>query len=154
MDKSDKIQSLETKSSELSNEQLLVQGQLDRERLMLITNNLIETITSPQVVEKMREFRKGVNSETEFQAAGEFLSRESLIKAGADIPDDFRITSRIFEDKVSGMRVELHSPDAGSDAVKARGSWSGCAGGGAWTVCGCAGGGYAERSAISSEEQN
>jgi hypothetical protein len=73
------------------------------------------------------------------------MSLENLKAAGADLPPGFRITSRVFEDTVSGKRIEL-GPWGADDLNVARfaqaaNSVSGCAGGGAATVCGCAGGG-------------
>ena len=49
---------LQNKLEELTREQLIVKSQLDRERLVTITGNLIDTITSPKFIENMRQFRE------------------------------------------------------------------------------------------------
>ena len=84
-----------------------LKGQLDRDRLMAATNTVIETITSPEFVEKMRQAREEAEKDGGYEAVAKILSLEGLRAAGAKIPEDFRLTSRIFEDKVSGQRFEI-----------------------------------------------
>lgn len=132
-------QSLKGKLSELDSERLVVKNQLDRERLTTITSNLIETITSPNFIERMRQFRKKARGGASFGEAADLMSIESLRAAGADIPDDFRLTSRVFEDSETGLRVEIKPPQGAIDLGNVL-AWGACAGGGAATVCGCAGG--------------
>jgi hypothetical protein len=110
--------------------------QLDRERLTKITDSLIQTITSPEFIERMRSFRSVAERTSSFEEAGSLMSIESLREAGAELPEDFRITSRVFEDYEKGTRIAV-SPIEGFDP---RVAWGACAGGGAATVCGCAGG--------------
>jgi hypothetical protein len=87
----------------------------------------------------MRDFReRATTGEVSYGEVGEMLSLDSLRAAGADFPDDFRLTSRVFEDLESGLRIEMKPPiDLNGPGVIA---WGACAGGGAATVCGCAGG--------------
>jgi hypothetical protein len=130
---------LSSRMKELDDERRLVKSQLDRGRLTEITNSLIETITSPDVVANMKKFRLQAEKTGSFDEAANLMSLETLRAAGAKIPDDFRLTSRVFEDFETGMRVEVRPPnrlpgDMGPLA------WGACAGGGAATVCGCAGG--------------
>lgn len=132
--------SLESRIAGLDREKLLVKSQLDRERLTAITSNLIETITSPKFVENMRQFRERAAAGASFEDAANLLSIESLRSAGAAIPDDFRLTSRVFEDAESGMRVEIKPPRGFGGIDDGTVAWGACAGGGAATVCGCAGG--------------
>jgi hypothetical protein len=120
-----------------------VQEELDRDRLTTATNNLLQTITSAPMMERMREFReKAAAGEVKTEEAVGLMSLEELRAAGAKLPEDFRLTSRVFEDLESGSRVEIH--DKLGDLIGDRpgpAGWSFCAGGGAATVCGCAGGG-------------
>lgn len=141
--------SLEEKFADISREQLLVKSQLDRERLTTITSNLIDTITSPKFVDRMRQFREKADGGASFDDAADLMSLESLRAAGATIPDDFRLTSRVFEDRVTGLRIDIRPPRDIGGILDPRGGfgdaggpveWGACAGGGAATVCGCAGG--------------
>jgi hypothetical protein len=114
-----------------------VKNQLDRERLVRVTGSVIETITSPVFVEKMRQARKAAAEGAGMDAAAEFLSLEGLRAAGADIPPDFRMTSRVFEDRAEGIRTEIRAAAPGpNDPVP---QWGGCAGAGGLTFCGCGG---------------
>lgn len=112
--------------------------QMDRDRLMRISNTLIETVTSPKVIEHMYEFRKRAAEGASLDEAGDLMSLGALRAAGADLPEDFRLTSRVFEDREKGVRLELKPSSLetfGGDVALGV-----CAGGGAGTVCGCAGG--------------
>jgi len=131
-------QKLKLRMDELERERVIVKQQLDRDRLNKITGDLIETITSPRFIDRMREFRARAAVGASLQEAGDLLSLESLRDAGAEIPADFRLTSRVFEDRETGLRVDIRSPfgDGVGDPI----AWGACAGGGAATVCGCAGG--------------
>ena len=84
-----------------------LKGQRDRDRLMAATNTVIETITSPEFVEKTRQARDEAEKDGDYEAVAKILSLEGLRAAGAKIPEDFRLTSRIFEDKVRGERFEI-----------------------------------------------
>lgn len=132
--------SLKEQLAGIDQERLIVKNQLDRERLVTITSNLIETITSPQFIERMRQFRTKAGAGANFSDAADLMSLENLRAAGANIPDDFRLTSRVFEDAETGLRVEIKPraklPGAADNTL----AWGACAGGGAATVCGCAGG--------------
>jgi hypothetical protein len=111
-------------------------GQLDRERLLRVTNEVIETITSPDFVERMRQARMSADKGGGMDEAAKLLSLEGLRAAGVDIPEDFRLTSRIFEDRATGFRLNI-------DDLKVGGleplGWGACAGGGGLTFCGCGG---------------
>ena len=113
--------------------------QIDRERLTTITNSLIQTITSPKFIERMRQFRERAGANPDLGAAADLMSLESLRSAGAELPADFRLTSRVFEDGETGLKLDIKSGELqteGGPILK----WGACAGGGAATVCGCAGG--------------
>ena len=113
----------------------------DPAHLRNVTEELIKAITSPEVIEQMRQFREQAAAGADFSAAGEIMSLENLRSHGASLPEGFRITSRTFEDKVSG-RFEDLGPEVPFDPqTDSSVGLSGCAGGGAGTVCGCAGGG-------------
>lgn len=145
------MNSLESKLAELGREQGLVKSQLDRERLTTITSSLIETITSPKFVDRMRQFRAKAGEGASFDDAADLMSLESLRSAGAAIPDDFRLTSRVFEDFATGTRIDIKPPRTPGDFKipslpgdfdpSGPVEWGACAGGGAASVCGCAGGG-------------
>jgi len=130
----DRLEKLDLEKAELK-------GQLDRDRLMAATNTVIETITSPEFVEKMRHARDEAEKDGGYEAVAKILSLEGLRAAGAKIPEDFRLTSRIFEDKVKGERFEIspiNDPDGPLQPYDPLG-WGACAGGGAATICGCGG---------------
>ena len=135
--------SLELKLSDLNREQQLLKSQLDRERLTSITSNLIETITSPKFIENMRQFRSKATAGASFDEAGDLMSLESLRAAGAKIPDDFRLTSRVFEDHESGLKIEIKPPKGVGGLGDLSGgsvAWGACGGAGAAGTCACAGG--------------
>lgn len=113
---------------------------LDRDRLTKISNELISAITSPEVIERMQAFRKQAARGATFSEAGDLMSLESLKAAGAKLPDDFRITSRVFEDRKDGTKFEIKIPRRAETGIPDHLAWGACAGGGAATVCGCAGG--------------
>ncbi|MDB2530658.1 hypothetical protein N9X46_08080 [Paracoccaceae bacterium] len=92
---------------------------------------MIETITSPEFVAKMRQAREEAEKDGGYEAIAKILSLEGLRAAGAKIPEDFRLTSRIFEDKVSGQRFEIspiNDPDGPLQPYDPLG-WGACAGG-------------------------
>lgn len=112
----------------------------ERDRLIRATTTVIETITSPGFMEKMREARARAEANGGLDELAGLLSISGLREAGADIPDDFRLTSRVFEDRVGGLKLDIEtSPrrEPGEEPVPV--PMGGCAGGGAASVCGCAG---------------
>lgn len=129
---------LQRKLQSIEAEKAMVKDQLDRERLVKVTNSVIETITSPKFIERMRAVREKAANGEGLDEVGKLLTLDGLRAAGADIPDDFRLTSRVFEDKVSGLRFEVNPVPKGIPDVSPLG-WGACAGGGAATVCGCGG---------------
>ena len=120
-------------------EKLIAKRELDRERLVRVTNSLIETITSEGFVEKMRVARLQADSGAGMDTAADLLSIASLREAGLDIPDDFRMTSRVFEDREAGLRIEkfdhLNMDPIDIDPL----GWGACGGAGGLTFCGCGG---------------
>ena len=128
---------LRQKMEQLDAARTEVKGQLDRERLAAVTSNVIETITSPEFIEKMRAAREKASDSDGMTVVSKLLSLDGLRRAGAEIPDDFRLTSRMFEDKASGTRIvvdnEIRKP-AGATL-----GWGACAGAGGLTFCGCGG---------------
>jgi len=129
---------LTKKMVKLDEERRLVKGQLDRKRLMVVTNDVIETITSDAFVEKMRAARDASDKDGGMDAVSKLLSLEGLRGAGAKIPDDFRLTSRIFEDKVRGERFEIGPITSKIPDMDPLG-WGACAGAGGLSFCGCGG---------------
>ena len=110
--------------------------QLDRERLMRVTSDLVSTLTAPEFIEKMRAARQEAEGGAGLDRAGDLLSLSNLRRAGVDIPDDFRLTSRIFEDEVEGIRIEVQDRlggDLDSLGLKV------CGGGGTLGICACGG---------------
>jgi hypothetical protein len=87
-------------------EQRAARVALDRERLTRATNELIQTLTSPPFVEQMQ---RHLAQEGGLDSAAQLLSIDGLRRAGADIPNDFRLTSRQFEDRVHGVRISIES---------------------------------------------
>ena len=114
-------------------------GQLDRERLMRVSSEVINTITSPEFVEKMRKARISANEGGGLEEAAKLLSIDGLREAGVDIPTDFRLTSRVFEDRATGFKLELKSDLRTSRPGTEPLGWGACAGGGGLTFCGCGG---------------
>jgi hypothetical protein len=129
---------LQDRINQLDNERIQVKSQLDRERLVRVTNGVIETITSPEFIERMQQARMMADSSEGYDAVAKLLTLESLRAAGAEIPDDFRLTSRVFEDKVNGVRFELKSDLTGIPGLEPLG-WGACGGAGGLTFCGCGG---------------
>ena len=123
---------------QLQAQALQAKEQLDRARLIRITGEVIETITSPEFVERMRQARAAADEGAGMNAAAELLSLEGLRNAGVEIPADFRLTSRVFEDRAAGFRLELNS-DIGVIRPDEPLGWGGCAGGGGLSFCGCGG---------------
>jgi hypothetical protein len=134
------IKALETELKDLDSKRVIVKEALNRDRLNEITNNIIETISSPKFMERMKSFRdKAAVEGVDFAEAGNIMSIESLKEAGATIPDDFRLTSRVFEDREIGLKIEFNDPkrrimDVGPVAVGA------CGGAGGLSFCACGGG--------------
>jgi hypothetical protein len=113
--------------------------ELDRERLIRVTAGVIDTITSPEFVERMRLAQLELQRGGGMEAAAKLLSLDALRQSGAEIPDDFRLTSRIFEDPANGLRVEYKS-EVSSSNVDMQTAWGACAGaGGPLIGCGCSG---------------
>lgn len=129
---------LTLKMRALDEERTLVKRELDRERLSKVTGEVIETITSPEFIERMRVAREKAENGDGMKAVGDLLSMDGLRAAGANIPEDFRLTSRVFEDRVTGTRFEVKPPAGTIGDIDPLG-WGACAGGGAATVCGCGG---------------
>ena len=57
----DRLKKLDLEKAELK-------GQLDRDRLMAATNTVIETITSPEFVEKMSQAREEAEKDRGYEA--------------------------------------------------------------------------------------
>lgn len=130
---------LENRLDELETERREVKGQLDRDRLMKVTSEVVETITSPEFIERMRKARDQADKGDGMDAVSKVLSIEGLREAGASIPEDFRLTSRVFEDKLRNERFEIGPIDVGRIPDADPLGWGACAGGGGLTFCGCGG---------------
>ncbi len=129
---------LETRLETLDDERREVKGQLDRERLLRVTSEVVETITSPEFIERMRKAREQADNGEGMDAVSKVLSLDGLREAGANIPKDFRLTSRVFEDKIRGERIEIGPIIGGRIPEMDPLGWGACAGGGL-TFCGCGG---------------
>lgn len=128
---------LRQQMKELDDERSRVKSQLDRERLLAATGSVIDTITSNEFIDRMRKAREVADDDDGLAAASKLLTLEGLRRAGADIPDDFRLTSRVFEDKAAGVRLEVRPKGIGP--IDGTLGWGACAGAGGLTFCGCGG---------------
>jgi hypothetical protein len=126
---------LEESLGRLEHQRRETKDQLDRERLTRVTSDLIKTITAPAFIESMRVARERADGGASVESAADLLSISALRRAGLDIPEDFRMTSRVFEDRSTGFRLELKEPIGGMEPL----GWGACAGGGGLTFCGCGG---------------
>ncbi len=125
-------QKLVDRLDEIEQSRLATQVELDRQRLIRVTQEVIETITSPEFVGKMRMVRARVDGGEDISTvAAQLLSLDSLREAGVNIPEGFRLTSRVFEDSSTGLRIEIK--DKGSDPTSLRANMGGC-------ICGGSGG--------------
>lgn len=132
-----------SREAELRRELAELEGQrksqqaIGREQLVRATDQLVSTLTQPDFVENMRRAR-GLSDRGEgLDSAADLLSVDSLREAGVDLPADFRMSSRIFEDRARNLRLEIKELVPGDPSPVGIG---GCAGGGGLTFCGCAGG--------------
>jgi hypothetical protein len=126
---------------------------LDAERLRKITDEMITAITSPPFVEAMRTM-KTTPQDQRLKVGAKILNPEALRSKGVPLPAGMRITSRYFESGKPTIEVadpdEAGHPPIVKEIADIRSLSSGqtkggqtagmCAGGGAGTVCGCAGG--------------
>jgi len=99
---------------------------------------MIQALTAPEFVERVRSSRAAADKGAGMDVAAELLSVDSLKAAGVDIPDDFRMTSRVFEDREKGTRIVLTDLPTLGDFDPTL-SWGGCAGAGGLSFCGCGG---------------
>lgn len=127
---------------------------LDVDRLRKITDDMITAITSPAFVDAMRTMKSTPDNQR-LKVAAETLNPETLRSKGVPLPPGMRITSRYFESGKPTIEVADPNEGGGAPMIKevadlrnlsparvAHGQTSAgiCAGGGAATVCGCAGG--------------
>jgi hypothetical protein len=116
---------------------------LDAGRLRKITDEMITAITSPPFVEAMRKM-KSTPEDQRLKVAAQILNPETLRSKGVPLPSGMRITSRYFEPGKSTIEVAEHDEVGRAPVVKEISSKGvqnagACAGGGAGTICGCAG---------------
>ena len=71
----------------------------DAEKLRAMTNEIIEAITSDEFLSRMESMREATLQER-LEMAQKLLSVEGLRKAGVDLPEGMRISSRYFEEDV------------------------------------------------------
>lgn len=136
----DSIERLNQRYNEIEQERGEIKSQLDRDRLTKATTSVVEAITSAPFIERMREFReRAARGDVALEEVSQLLSVDGLRAAGAELPDDFRLSSRTFEDFQTGTRIDIRPGNVIGDIGMAP-QWGACAGGGAATVCGCAGG--------------
>jgi hypothetical protein len=126
---------MQARLAELNVERQTVEDQLNRERLLRVTNELINAMTSPEFIEKMRLARSVSDTDSGVSAVARLLSIDGLRASGVDIPPDLRLTSRVFEDIAEGFRLEIKS----GTRERARAAWGVCAGGGGLSFCACGG---------------
>ncbi|HJP60217.1 MAG TPA: hypothetical protein VJ865_09460 [Gemmatimonadaceae bacterium] len=121
---------------------------LAAEKLRKITNDMIDTLSSPAFVAAMTQLKK-TPMDKRLAVASKTLTPTALAAAGVKLPPGMRVTSRYFEqgspadiievtDHGAALRHVSSIPPLGGGA--AVGAW-GCACGGGATVCGGAGGG-------------
>jgi hypothetical protein len=89
----------------------------------------------------MRRARIQADGGGAIEDAAQLLSIKGLRDAGAEIPDDFRLTSRVFEDREQGFKITLEGDPARPpiSGVDPRIAWGACGGAGGLTFCGCGG---------------
>lgn len=136
MAKSTEHDELSEKLTTLNAELTRVKSLLERERISRVATNMIETITSPAFVEKMLAAGQKTDAGAGLESMKDLLAIDELRKAGAEIPDDFRIASRVFEDKSQGLRIEV-TPQRDSTSRPAAGGV--CGGFGRGAICACGG---------------
>lgn len=130
---------LRKRLDELDGEREQLEAQLNRERLTEVTGSIVSAISSPAFVERMRKFRESTAAgDVEPEAMGKLFSPEELNAAGANLPKDFRISSRTFEDYKMGNRINFDPGRMSGPGDRL--SWGACGGAGGLTFCGCAGG--------------
>jgi hypothetical protein len=90
-----------------------VRETLDRDRLKVITQEMVEAITSPEYIEAIQAVRNAPEEERLVEASRR-LAVDALREAGVRLPEDVRISSRYFEEdlptglelgNVSGVNV-------------------------------------------------
>lgn len=135
----EKEQELQAQFNRADEERRIAKEQLDRERLIRVTDEVIRTITTPEFFERMRLAREAADEGAGLDAAADLLSIERLREAGVDIPEDFRISSRTFEDRIQGLRFELQPVQSVGGTDPIRPDIGVCAGGGGLTFCACGG---------------
>jgi hypothetical protein len=74
---------------------------LDVDKLRLVTNEVIAAITSPAFVEAVRAVRE-VPADQRLVEGSRRLSPDALRAAGVPLPQNFRVSSRYFEDGLPG----------------------------------------------------
>ena len=111
----------------------------DRQSLTNMTNSVLDVITSPGFLKKMHEARFNAERGGSLQDMADLMSVENLRNEGVELPDDFRVTSRRFEDLTTGESIEVNEPVPTDSRTGDAVALGGCAGGGAATVCGCGG---------------
>lgn len=125
---------------------------LDVDRLRKITDDMITAIASPAFVDAMRKM-KSTPDDQRLAVAAQTLNPETLRSKGVPLPSGMRITSRYFESGKPTIEVADPEKSGGAPIVKqvadirsamaaegTKKTAGACAGGGAGTVCGCAGG--------------
>jgi hypothetical protein len=70
-----------------------------RERLKKMTDEIIEAITSDEFMSRMAQLRTA-SLDKRLETAQSLLSVDGLRKAGVNLPDGMRISSRYFEENV------------------------------------------------------
>ncbi|MGQ4810147.1 hypothetical protein NKDENANG_03596 [Candidatus Entotheonellaceae bacterium PAL068K] len=69
-----------------------------RETLVKETEGLLDAISHPAFVNRMRQFNSLSNDVERFQYAGDALTTDALSKSGVNLPPGMRISSRTFEE--------------------------------------------------------
>ena len=73
-------------------------SKLDRTTLVLMTNDIIESLTTEEMISRMLEF-KSLESGRTREESSRILSVDDLVASGAHLPRNFRLTSRYFEEE-------------------------------------------------------
>jgi hypothetical protein len=116
----------------------------DISRLRKAAVGVVETLTDPNFINKIQQARSHTDDAGNvLDVLKHHFSIEGLREAGVDIPADFRMTSRVFEDVTSEPRIQVSEdlePVAAASNFKDNPQAGGfCAGGSFRGIRGCAG---------------
>jgi hypothetical protein len=89
----------------MSTEDMIDRGEAE-EKL----DQIVKVITSEEYINQLKKVREAPPEER-MQAGAKYLTPEALREAGVDVPEDLRMSSRLFDDQI-GKETEFGNPDA------------------------------------------